>query len=141
LEEAVAFTLLPQRLAASLSGSLGIVGLLLATMGIYGVTAFAVAQRTREIGIRMALGATQAAVVGMVLRFGLKLVAGGAVVGLLFAAALNAILTKVFFGFPPIDAVAFAASATLFLLVGMTACFVPVRRAMRIDPLVVLRYE
>jgi ABC-type antimicrobial peptide transport system permease subunit len=60
---------------------------------------------------------------------------------LTFAAALNAILTKVFFGFPPIDAVAFAASATLFLLVGMTACFVPVRRATRIDPLVVLRYE
>ena len=79
LEEAVASTLLPQRLGAFLSGSLGIVGLLVATMGIYGVTAFAVAQRTREIGIRMALGATRTAVVGMILRFGLTLVAGGAV--------------------------------------------------------------
>jgi putative ABC transport system permease protein len=141
LEEAVALTLLPQRLGALLSGSLGIVGLLLATMGIYSVTAFAVTQRTREIGIRMALGATRTAVVRMVLRFGLKLVAGGAVVGLLFAAVLNAILTKVFFGFPPIDAFAFAASATLFVLVGVPACLVPVHRATRIDPFVVLRYE
>ena len=89
----------------------------------------------------MALGATRTAVVGMVLVFGLKLVAGGALVGLLFAAALHAILTKVFFGFPPIDAIAFATSATLFLLVGMAACLVPVHRATRIDPLVVLRYE
>ena len=71
----------------------------------------------------------------------MKLVAGGAVVGLLFAAALNVILTKVFFGFPPMDAMAFAASAALFVLVGMTACFVPVHRATRIDPLVALRYE
>ena len=141
LEEAVAFTLLPQRVGAFVSGSLGLVGLLLSMMGVYGVTAFAVAQRTREIGIRIALGATRAAIVGTVLRFGLKLLAGGAGLGLLVAVALNAVLSKLFFGFPPIDPVPFGASALLFMLIGLTACFVPVRRAARIDPSVVLRYE
>jgi predicted permease len=141
LDEAVALTLLPQRLGAFLSGGLGVVGLLLAMMGIYGVTAFAVAQRTREIGIRIALGATRAAIIAMVLRFGARLVAGGAIVGLLFAVALNAILSRLFFGFPPIDPIPFAASTVLFLIVGLTACVVPLRRATRIDPLVVLRYD
>jgi predicted permease len=141
LEEAIVFTLLPQRIGAFLSGGLGLVGLLLATMGIYGVTAFVVAQRTREIGIRLALGATRAAIVGLVLRFGVKVVAGGTGVGLLFAAALHAMLAAVFFGFPPIDAVPFAASALLFMVVGLTACVVPVRRAMRVDPMAILRYE
>jgi predicted permease len=141
LEEAMALMLLPQRIGAFLSGSLGLVGLLLATMGIYGVTAFIVAQRTREIGIRLALGATRAAIVELVLRFGVKVVAGGTAVGLLIAATLHAVLTRVFFGFPPIDAIPFVASALLFLVIGMTACVVPVRRAMRVDPLTVLRYE
>jgi ABC-type antimicrobial peptide transport system permease subunit len=141
LQEAIRFALLPQRLSAIVSGGLGLVGLLLATMGIYGVTAYAVAQRTREIGIRMSLGATPGAVVGMVLRFGMSLVAVGAVVGLLLSAALNAVLTNVFFGFPPADAVAFGASAVLFAVVGLAACYVPVRRATRIDPVVVLRND
>ena len=104
LEEAMAFTLLPQRIGAFLSGSLGLVGLLLATMGIYGLIAFIVAQRTREIGIRLALGATRAAIVELVVRFGVKVVAGGTALGLLIAIALHAVLTRVFFGFPPIDA-------------------------------------
>jgi putative ABC transport system permease protein len=77
----------------------------------------------------------------MVLGFGMRLVAGGAVCGLLLAATVNAVLPKVFFGFPPMDGVPFAGSAALFVLVGMTACLVPVRRATGIDPLVVLRYE
>jgi predicted permease len=141
LEEAAAFALLPKRVSASVSGSLGIVGLLLATMGIYGVTAFAVAQRTREIGIRMAIGATRAAVIRMFLRLGMRLVAVGAAIGLLIAATLNVILAKVFVDFPALDAVAFAGAATLFGVVGMAACFVPVRRATRIDPVVVLRHD
>lgn len=141
LEEAVAFALLPQRLGATVSGSLGIVGLLLATMGIYGVTAFAVAQRTREIGIRVALGATRSAVVTMVLRFGMSLVAIGTVCGLLLAWMLNTVLTSALSGFPPMDALPFLGSAVLFVLVGLTACLTPMRRATRIDPLVVLRDE
>jgi ABC-type antimicrobial peptide transport system permease subunit len=100
-----------------------------------------VAQRTREIGIRLALGATRAAIVELVVRFGVKVVAGGTALGLLIAIALHAVLTRVFFGFPPIDAMPFAASALLFLVIGMTACVVPVRRAMKVDPLTVLRYE
>jgi len=141
LEEAIRFALLPQRVSAVVSGGLGMVGLLLATMGIYGVTAYAVAQRTREIGIRMSLGATPGAVVGMVLRFGMSLVAVGAIVGLALSAALNAVLINVFFGFPPADAIAFAGSAVVFALVGLAACYVPVRRATRIDPVVVLRND
>jgi predicted permease len=141
LEEAAAFALLPQRVSVSVSGGLGIVGLLLATMGIYGVTAFAVAQRTREIGIRMAIGATRAAVIRMFLRLGMGLVAVGAVFGLSIAATLNVVLAKVFVDFPAMDAVAFAGAVTLFGLVGMAACYVPVRRATRVDPVVVLRHD
>ena len=141
LDEAMAFTLLPQRIGAFLSGSLGLVGLMLATMGIYGVTAFVVGQRTKEIGIRLALGATRLSIVELVLRFGVKVVAGGTVVGLFIAAALHAAVTRLVFGFPPIDAIPFGASALLFLAIGMVACVVPVRRAMRVDPVSVLRYE
>jgi len=141
LEEAAAFSLLPPRMAAAVSAALGTVGLLLAAMGIYGVTAYAVALRTREIGIRIALGATRVAVVRMVLRFGMTLVAAGSVAGLLGAAALNAVLVRVFFDFPAMDAIAFAGTAALFALVGICACYTPVRRATRVDPVIALRYE
>ncbi|MGH9383404.1 MAG: ABC transporter permease [Vicinamibacterales bacterium] len=141
LEEAAAFALLPQRIAASVSGGLGLVGLLLAAMGIYGVTAFAVARRTREIGIRMALGATRAAVVGMVVRLGMTLVVIGASIGLLIAVALDTALTKILFGFPPVDAIVLAGAAVLFLVTGLAACYVPVWRASTVNPALVLRAE
>jgi putative ABC transport system permease protein len=141
LEEAAAFALLPQRISASVSGGLGLVGLLLATMGIYAVTSFAVARRTREIGIRIALGAAPASVIGMVLRVGMTLVVTGAAVGLLIAVGLNAALTRIFFGFPPLDAVVLASAALLFTAIGVAACYVPVRRATIVNPAVVLRAE
>jgi putative ABC transport system permease protein len=141
LEEAARFALLPQRIAASVSGGLGLVGLLLATMGIYGVTACAVARRTREFGIRMALGATPAEVTGMVLRLGMTLVGAGAAIGLLLAVGVDVALTSILFGFPPIDTVVLAGAAALLALTGVAACHVPVRRATAVNPAVVLRVE
>jgi putative ABC transport system permease protein len=129
------------RIAASVSGSLGAVGLLLAAIGIYGVTAYAVTCRTREIGIRVAMGAQRADIIGMVLRHGLWLVAIGSAIGLALAAATSRLLTRLLFGVPPIDPVTFAGAAALFAAVGLTACYLPAYRAARVDPVVALRQE
>jgi predicted permease len=140
-EDYAAVGLIPQRVAASVSGSLGIVGLLLAAIGIYGVTAYAVARRTREIGIRMALGAQQRDVVRMVLRQGMTLALGGVGIGLVLAAGGSRLLAGLLLGIPPLDAVTFIGAALLFAVVGVIACFVPARRATRIDAMEALRYE
>jgi len=104
------------------------VGLLLAAIGIYGVTAYSVAQRTREIGIRVALGARRAEVIRMVLRQGMSLVATGSLVGLAIAAAGSQLLRGLLFGVPPLDPLAYCAAASLLAVVGLSACFAPVRR-------------
>jgi len=140
-EDYAALGLVPQRLAASVSGSLGLMGLILAAVGIYGVTAYNVAQRTREIGIRMALGAQRGNVVGMVLRQGLGLTAIGLGIGMASAAALSRLLGSLLFGVPPGDPLAFGGAAALFLTVGLLACVVPARRASRVHPMEALRYE
>jgi predicted permease len=129
------------RLAASVAGSVGLVGLLLAAIGVYGVTAYTVTCRTREIGIRLALGAQRAEVVGMILRQGLSLVAIGSVIGLTLAAASGRLLTRLLFGIPPIDPVTFAGASLLFALIGLTACYLPARRTTQIDAMEALRYE
>jgi predicted permease len=141
LEDAASIGLVPQRVVASVAGSLGLVGALLAAIGIYGVAAYAVTRRTREIGIRMALGAGRADVVAMVLRQGLWLAVTGSVIGLLLAAGASQALGGFLFGIPPLDPAAFGFAAVLFALVGLAACYVPARRATRIDPLTALRYE
>ena len=117
------------------------VGLLLASIGIYGVTASAVARRTREIGIRMALGARRTDVVRMVMREGLWLTLIGSAVGLMLAAGASHVLGGFLFGIPPIDPLTFAGTTALFAGVGMAACYVPIRRATHIDPTEALRYE
>jgi putative ABC transport system permease protein len=129
------------RVAATVSSSVGIVGLLLATIGIYGVTSYAVMRRTREIGIRIALGAQRADVVGMILRQGMSLVAIGAAIGLTLAAAASRLLTRLLFGIPPIDPLTFAGAAVLFAAIGLAACYVPARRAIHINAMEALRYE
>jgi predicted permease len=141
LEDSTALGLVPQRAAASITGSLGIVGLLLAAIGIYGVTAYWVTLRTREIGIRLAMGAQRGDIVGMVLRQGLSLAAIGSVIGLMLAAGASQLLAVFLFGVPPMDPIAFGSAAALFAAVGLAACYVPSRRATRVDPLIALRCE
>ena len=140
-EEYAALGLVPQRLAASVSGTLGSVGLLLAGFGIYGLTAYTVACRTREIGIRLALGAQRADVVAMVLRHGMLLTAVGAAVGLALAIAAGHAIAGLLFGVPPTDPVTLAGAVVLFMAIGLTACYEPVRRATRIGAMEALRHD
>ena len=133
--------LLPQRIAASVAGSLGLVGVLLAAIGIYGVTAYMVSSRTREIGIRMALGAERASVVRMVLRQGLTLTMIGAAIGLAVAAAASRLLGSLLFGVGATDPLTFIGSTLLFFIVGAAACYVPARRATAIGAMDALRYD
>jgi predicted permease len=141
LEDLAEISLAPEQVAASASGGLGFVGLLLAAIGIYGVTAYAVTRRTREIGIRLALGAQRADVLSMVLRQGLRLAAIGTGVGVVLAAAISRLLTSWLFGLPPMDPLTFVGAATLFVTTGLVACYVPAYRATQIDAMTALRDE
>jgi ABC-type antimicrobial peptide transport system permease subunit len=141
LEENVSFGVLPQRLAASVLGSLGIVGVLLAVIGIYGITAYTVAQRTREIGIRVALGANRSDVTRLVLRQGIMLLALGTTIGLVLAAAASRVARASLFGLEPLDLVTFIAAAVLFTVAGLGGCYAPVRRATRINAMEALRHQ
>jgi predicted permease len=141
LDESTSLGLMPQRIAASLSGSLGLVALILAGIGVYGVTAYTVARRTREFGIRLALGATTGDIVAMVLRQGLWLVVIGGAVGLPIAAVVSQVLAIFLYGVPPLDPVTFMAAVALFGATGLVACYGPARRATRVDPLAALRHE
>ncbi len=119
-------------------GSLGLVGLLLAAIGIYGVTAYTVTRRTREIGIRMALGARPGDIARMVLRQGMSLTVVGSVIGFALAAGAGRVLTAFLFGVPPFEPVVFGAAAMLLIAAGAVACYAPARRASRVEPVVAL---
>jgi ABC-type antimicrobial peptide transport system permease subunit len=122
-------------------GGFAIVALALAVVGIYGVLSHAVTQRTREIGIRMAIGATPSQVRAAVLRHSLTLTGTGAVIGLLGAAAVTRYLESMLFQLTPLDLSTFVAVAVLFVLVAFLASYVPAARASRVDPLVALRHD
>jgi putative ABC transport system permease protein len=130
-----------RRFALILFQTFGLVALALAATGIYGVLAGSVAERTREIGIRLALGAQRADVLHLILRQGLILTLSGVGVGLLVAWAMTRLLTKLLFGVTPTDPLTFGGVALLLVAVALVACFVPARRATKVDPLVALHYE
>lgn len=141
VEEVLNAFLFPQRLAAQLVGGFGFAGLVLAAIGLFGVLSFAVSQRTREIGLRMALGAEPLAVVGLVVRDGIKLLVYGIVIGLIAALTLTQLLTGLLHGISPNDPVAIAAVCGILILVTGIAMMIPARRAVNIDPMRALREE
>jgi putative ABC transport system permease protein len=119
----------------------GCIGLVLVTTGVYSVLAYTAARRTNEIAIRMALGAERAEVVRMVIRAGLRLVALGVVIGLLVGVALGRVLARELWGVSTYDPITLAGMAALLMTICVVACWIPARRAARVDPLVALRYE
>jgi putative ABC transport system permease protein len=141
LEDAMALGLVPQRVVVSSSGSLGLVGAMLAAIGIYGVTAYAVARRRREIGIRMALGASRRQVVATILRRGIDMALLGSAIGLPLAAGVSRLFAGFLVGVKPLDPGVFGGAAILFAVVGLVASYVPARRAAQVDPAIALRCE
>jgi putative ABC transport system permease protein len=129
------------RFRAGLTGAFAVIALALAAVGIFGVLAFSVSQRTREFGIRMALGAQSSDVLRMVMREALKITAAGVAAGLVLSAALTRSLSALLFGVQPHDLATFVASATLLAVVAMIACAAPALRAARVDPAVALHQE
>ena len=139
--EVAEFGMVPQRLAATLAGTLGVAGLLLAAIGLYGLMSYAVAARRREIGIRQALGADRALIVRLFVRQGMKLAAVGATIGIVLGLGLAFAIESLLFGVSPLDPIALGATAGAMLLVGFAASYFPARRASGITPLAALRSE
>jgi ABC-type antimicrobial peptide transport system permease subunit len=137
----VAESMASRRFAMILLSAFAALALVLASIGIYGVIAYVVAQRTQEIGIRMALGAKRRNVLGMVLWQGTRLALLGIAIGLVAAFALTRLMTDLLYGVDATDPVTFAALPLLLTLVAMAACYIPARRATRVNPIAALRYE
>ena len=126
---------------AQLTAVMGLLGLILAVVGIYSVVSYAAAQRTQEIGIRIAMGASPRNILGMVLRQGLSVVGIGLALGLVISFAGTRLLSGLVVGVKPSDPVTFIVVVLLLTGIALFACWIPARRATRIDPLVALRYE
>ena len=141
LAEQVSQSLAPLRVNVVLLGVFGVLALLLASIGLYGVASYSVSQRTREIGVRMALGAQPTNVLGLVLGRGLVLVGAGLVIGLLAALAAAGVMRALVIGINPRDPLTFGVTAVVLGAVALFATWLPARRATRIDPLVALRTE
>jgi ABC-type antimicrobial peptide transport system permease subunit len=133
--------LFQERLIARLSSLFGLLALLLACIGLYGLLAYEVTRGTREIGIRVALGAPSGEVLGRVVRHGVTLAIAGAAIGISASLAVTRFLGSMLYNVKPGDPVTLIGVAVLLLLVALAACYIPARRATRVDPLVALRHE
>jgi len=141
MEDVISDSLTGWRFRAVLLGTFGMLALAIAAIGIYGVISYSVVQRTHEIGVRMALGAQRSDVMRLVLKQGASLALAGIIAGILAAFGLTRLMASLLYGVKPTDPVTFASVATLLLLVALLACYIPARRAMRVDPMIALRYE
>jgi putative ABC transport system permease protein len=141
MSEQIASTLWQQRMAASLIGLFGALALVLAAIGLYGVIANSVAQRTRELGIRMALGADSRDVLGLIVAQGLKLAITGVGLGLGAALVLTQLMTSLLYGVSATDPVTFIVASVTLIVVAMLASYIPARKATRVDPMIALRHE
>ncbi len=140
-DQVVAQSIASQRFSVILLGIFAALALLLASIGIYGVLSYLVAQRTQEIGVRMALGARRADVLRLVLADGARMMLVGIAIGVLAALGLTRWMASLLFGVTPTDPLTFAAVAVVLCGIGLCACYVPVNRAMRVDPILALRHE
>ena len=141
LREANSIVLLPQRIAAMVTGALGAIGLLMASIGLYGIISFSVSRRSREIGIRVALGARQSDVLGMVVKEGMQLAFLGVAIGLVLAVAATRLMAGFLFNVSPLDGVTFAGMSLVFLGIAFASSYLPARRAAASDPVAALRAE
>jgi len=141
MPERIDLSLASRRTSMLLANAFGAVALFLASLGIYGVLAYLVTQRTREIGIRVALGSTRAGILGLILREGSKLVAIGFALGMIAAASLQKALANEIYGVRPFDPLVLLGVMGVLTVIALVACAVPARRAMSVDPMVALRYE
>lgn len=139
LQDATGLVLLPQQTAAVVTGALGGIGLLLAAVGLYGIMAFSASRRTREIGVRLALGAQPSDVLGMMIHDGLRLAAAGVGIGLVMAAAVARLIAGWLFDVSPLDGMASIGMSAALLIVALIASYLPAKRAARADPLQALR--
>jgi macrolide transport system ATP-binding/permease protein len=133
--------LAPAKLLVWLSGTFGVLALVLAVIGLYGVMTYLVSHRTREIGVRIALGAQSSDVLRLILREGLTLVGAGIIIGLILSFAATRVVSSALYGVSASDPLTFATVAALLVAASVLACYIPARRAMRVDPTVALRYE
>jgi len=141
MEELISTSTSEPRVRSTLFGIFAALGLVLATVGVYGVVSYSVVQRTHEIGIRMALGAQKSDVLGMVVGQGLRLALMGVAIGIAGALALTRFLTSLLYGVDPTDPLTFISVSVILILVALLACYIPARRAANVDPMVALRYE
>src|ERR1700722_5362310 len=141
MESLISDSLAARRFAMILLGAFAALAMVLASVGIYGVIAYVVGQRTQEIGIRMALGAQRNDVLRLILWQGTRLALLGICIGIMGALALTRLMTKLLYGVSATDPLTFAGLALILAAVAIAACCLPARKAMRVDPMVALRYE
>ncbi|MFZ0334921.1 MAG: FtsX-like permease family protein, partial [Candidatus Acidiferrales bacterium] len=141
LDEVLANSMAARRLSMILLGAFAALALALASVGIYGVISYLVGQRTHEIGVRMALGAQQSDVLRLILGEGGRMALVGVVIGVAAALGLTRLMKGMLFGVSASDPLTFMGVAIVLIVVALAACYIPARRAMRVDPMVALRYE